>query len=133
MVIIIKKLVPVYKATDSVPKKYLNLRKAVFVTSFKHLYPNIPEILIREYGLKPPEKIVVFYTREVSLPHFARYRLKFRKVYSGPVMDFWEYMEKVRRGKIDQGATKNGQHNSRSTETSSVLRSAWRRHKSDHP
>ena len=85
MVIIVKKLVPVYKPTDKVPKKYLNLRKAVHVTSFKHLYPNITDILVKEYGLKPDEKIVVFWMREISLPHFNRYRLPFRKVYAGPL------------------------------------------------
>ena len=87
MVIIVKKLVPVYSKKDRVPKKYLNLRKAVYVTTFKYLYPNIPEILVKEYGLKPDEKVVVFWTKEISLPHFNRYRLKFRRVYSGKVKD----------------------------------------------
>lgn len=100
MVIIVKKLVPVYKPSDDVPRKYYNLRKAVFVTSFKSLYPNIPDILVREYGLNLREKIVVFWTKEVSLPHFARYRLKFRKVYSGPLRDFGEHMEKERARKM---------------------------------
>lgn len=90
--IIIKKLVPVYKPTDNVPKKYLNLRKAVYVTSFKHLYPNIPDILIKEYGLKLDEKIVVFWTKEVARPSFPRYRLKFKKVYAGLVEDIGEYL-----------------------------------------
>lgn len=95
MVIIVKKLVPVYSPTDKVPKKYLNLRKAVHVTSFKHLYPNIPNILTREYGLKPSEKIVVFWTKEISLPHFSRYRLKFRRVYSGLLMDFSKHIRQI--------------------------------------
>lgn len=85
MVLIVKKLVPVYTKKDKVPKKYLNLRKAVYVTTFKHPYPNMADILIKEYGLKPNEKIVVFWTKEINLPHFNRYRLKFRKVYSGEV------------------------------------------------
>lgn len=85
MVLIVKKLVPVYSKKDKVPKKYLNLRKTVFVTSFKNPYPNMAEILIKQYGLKPDEKIVVFWTKEICLPHFNRYRLKFRKVYSGIV------------------------------------------------
>ncbi len=85
MVIIVKKLVPVYGNNDKVPKQYRNLRKAAYVTSFKYLYPNIPEILVQQYGLQPDEKVVVFWTKEVSLPHFNRYRLRFRKVYSGPV------------------------------------------------
>ena len=83
MVIIIKRLVPVFNAKDKVPKKYLNLRKAAHVTSFKHLYPSIPEILVNEYGLNPDEKIVVFWTKEVPRPGFPRYRLPFRRVYSG--------------------------------------------------
>ena len=83
MVLIIKKLVPVYKRPDKVPKKWLNLRKAVYVTTFKYPYPNMAEILQKEYGLSPDEKIVVFWTKEVTLPHFNRYRVRFRKVYSG--------------------------------------------------
>ena len=83
MVLIVKKLVPVYAADAAVPKKYKNLRKAVYVTTFKHLYPNIVDILVKQYGLSPEEKIVVFWTKEISTPRFNRYRLKFRKVYSG--------------------------------------------------
>ena len=87
MVIIVKKLVPVYSPMDKVPKKYYNLRKAVYVTTFKYLYPNIPKILEEQYGLEPDEKIVVFWTKEIALPHFNRYRAKFRKVFSGRVSD----------------------------------------------
>ena len=83
MVLIVKKLVPVFQKFDKVPKRWLNLRKAVYVTTFKYPYPNMAEILQKEYGLKPDEKIVVFWTKEISLPHFNRYRMKFRKVYSG--------------------------------------------------
>ncbi len=88
MVLIVKRLVPVYTKKDKVPKKYLNLRKAVYVTTFKYPYPNMAEILIKEYGLKPDEKIVVFWTKEINLPHFNRYRLKFRKIYSGIVREY---------------------------------------------
>lgn len=35
--------------------------------------------------LRSYEKIVVFWTKEVALPHFNRYRVKFRKVYTGPL------------------------------------------------
>ena len=103
MVIIIKKLVPVYRQWDKVPKQYHNLRKAVYVTSFKFLYPNIPKILVEQYGLKPDEKIVVFWTKEISLPHFNRYRVKFRKVYSGTVKGFGEFCRervKARKKKV---------------------------------
>lgn len=89
MVLIVKKLVPVYSKKDKVPKKYLNLRKAVYVTTFKNPYPNMADILIKQYGLKPDEKIVVFWTKEINLPHFNRYRLKFRKVYSGLVENLY--------------------------------------------
>ena len=85
MVYIIKKLVPVYKQWDKVPKQYHNLRKAVYVTTFKYLYPNIPKILVEQYGLSLDEKIVVFWTKEISLPHFNRYRMNFRRVWSGKV------------------------------------------------
>jgi hypothetical protein len=88
MVLIVKKLVPVYSPKDQVPKKYLNLRKAVYVTTFKYPYPNMIEILVNQYGLKLDEKIVIFWMKEVSLPHFNRYRLKFRKVYSGKVGEY---------------------------------------------
>lgn len=92
MVIIVKKLVPVYSQFDKVPKQYRNLRKAVYVTTFKYLYPNISQILIKQYGLKPDEKIVVFWTKEICLPHFNRYRVRFRKIYSGSVEDFGKYI-----------------------------------------
>lgn len=88
MVYIVKKLVPVYSQFDKVPKQYRNLRKAVYVTTFKYLYRNISKILIEQYGLKPNEKIVVFWTKEICLPHFNRYRCKFRKVYSGRIQEF---------------------------------------------
>ena len=88
MVLIVKRLVPVYKPGDKVPKQWLNLRKAVYVTTFKHPYPNMAEILVKEYGLSLDEKIVVFWTKEISLPHFNRYRVRFRKVYSGSLLRF---------------------------------------------
>ena len=56
--------------------------------TFKYPYPNMAQILQEQYGLKPEEKIVVFWTKEISLPHFNRYRLRLRKVYSGRV-DGW--------------------------------------------
>ena len=91
MVYIIKKLVPVYSQWDKVPKQYHNLRKAVYVTTFKYLYPNISKILVEQYGLSYDEKIVVFWTKEISLPHFNRYRVRFRKVYAGTVRELGEF------------------------------------------
>lgn len=57
------------------------------------------KILQKEYGLKPEEKIIVFWTKEISLPHFNRYRVKFRKVFSGKVKDLKEWIKnyKVRK------------------------------------
>ena len=93
MVYIIKKLVPVYRQWDIVPKQYHNLRKAVYVTTFKYLYQNIPKILVEQYGLSADEKIVVFWTKEISLPHFNRYRVKFRRVWSGKVREMEGFIE----------------------------------------
>ncbi len=98
MVLIVKKLVPVYDKLDNVPKKYLNLKKAVYVTTFKNFYPNMDKILVEQYGLKPDEKIVVFWTKEISLPHFNRYRLKFRKVFSGKVGELCSTVITLRKG-----------------------------------
>ena len=75
------------------PKQYHNLRKAVYVTTFKYLYPNISKILIEQYGLNPDEKIVVFWTKEIALPHFNRYRVKFRRVWSGRVRELNQLIE----------------------------------------
>lgn len=103
MVIIVKKLVPIYSKKDKVPKRYLNLRKAVFVTSFKHLYPNIPDILVKEYGLSPIEKIVVFWMKEITTKKFARYRLPFRKVYNGLVKDLRSHLSAFKdRGRMNE-------------------------------
>ena len=97
MVYIIKKLVPVYRQWDKVPKQYHNLRKAVYVTTFKYLYPNISKILVEQYGLSPDEKIVVFWTKEVALPHFNRYRVRFRKVFSGKMNELKRFLEDLKR------------------------------------
>lgn len=99
MVYIVKKFVPVYGKNANVPKKYKNLRKNKYVTTFKYLYPNIPKILVKEYGLKPDEKIIVFSMKEISLPHFNRYRTKFRKVYYGSVKGFGEYIAEFMKNK----------------------------------
>ena len=100
MVYIIKKLVPVYRQWDKVPKQYHNLRKAVYVTTFKYLYPNIPKILIEQYGLSPEEKIVIFWTKEISLPHFNRYRVKFRRVWGGSVEEFGHFVQSQRKKRL---------------------------------
>ncbi len=88
MPLIVKKLVPVYSRNANVPKKYKNLMKGKYVTTFRTNYPNIPTILVEQYGLKWNDKIIVFSMREVDLPNFRRYRTKFKKVYSGTVKGF---------------------------------------------
>ena len=88
MPLIVIKLVPVYSKDAKVPKKYKNLVKGKYVTTFRTNYPTISKILVKQYGLKWDEKIIVFSMREVNLPHFRRYRTKFKKVYSGIVKDF---------------------------------------------
>lgn len=100
MVYIVKKFVPVYSKNSKVPKKYKNLMKNKYVTTFKYLYPNIPDILVKQYGLKFEEKIIVFSMKEISLPHFNRYRTKFRKVYYGSVRRFREYIDYLSKKKF---------------------------------
>jgi len=91
MVLIFKKLVLVFQPSDKVKKQYLNLRKAVYVTTFTYPYPHIPDILIQQYGLKPNDNIFVFWTRELEPPHFARYRIRFKRIYAGKVICFNRY------------------------------------------
>ena len=99
MVLIVKKLVPVYSNSAGVTRKYKNLKKNRYVTTFKYPYPNIPEILVKEYGLKRDEKIIVFWVREISLPHFNRYRTPFKKVFSGTVSEFGQYIKQFLKRK----------------------------------
>ena len=107
MVYIIKKLVPVYRQWDKVPKQYHNLRKAVYVTTFKYLYPNITKILVEQYGLSADEKIVVFWTKEISLPHFNRYRVRFRRVWSGRVKEFNRFIRSKKINVRKEGRPKS--------------------------
>lgn len=88
MVLIVKKLVPVYPPDAKVPKKYKNLRKAVYVTTFKYAYNNLRDILINEYRLDPTDKIVIFWTKAVQKRGWREWRLPFRKVYSGYLKDY---------------------------------------------
>jgi len=45
------------------------------------------DILVKEYGLKADERVVIFWMKEVPKRGWARYRLPFRKVYSGRLVD----------------------------------------------
>ncbi|MBI2132381.1 MAG: hypothetical protein HYT99_06155, partial [Candidatus Tectomicrobia bacterium] len=51
MVLIVKRLVPVYPPGTAPKKQWENLRKAVYVTTFAQPYPTIPKILVEQYGL----------------------------------------------------------------------------------
>jgi len=82
MVLIIKRLVPVYPPGKAPKKQFENLKKAVYVTSFAQPYPTIPKILVEQYGLKPEEKIVVFWVRAFRRKGGV-FRTPFKKVYAG--------------------------------------------------
>jgi len=72
------------------------------VTTFKYCYPNIPEMLIDQYGLEWEDKIIVYVTKELCLPNFSRYRTRFKKVFYGSLKDYKGYlrgfMRKTRKG-----------------------------------
>ncbi len=92
MVLIIKRLVSVFKPGDKVPKKWQNLKKAVYVATFKQPYKNIPDILRTEYGLRLDEKIVVFWMKAIPRPGWSYWRLPFKKVFSGRLEDFGAHL-----------------------------------------
>ena len=75
-----------------VPKKWNNLGTWRYVTTFKYCYPNIPEILIDQYGLEWEDKIIVYITKELCLPNFSRYRTRFKKVFYGSLRDYKDYL-----------------------------------------
>lgn len=80
-----------------VPKKWKNLGTWRYVTTFKYCYPNIPEILIDQYGLEWKDKIIVYITKELCLPRFRRYRTKFRKVFYGNLEEYKSYLREFMR------------------------------------
>ena len=49
-----------------------------------------------QYGLSLDEKIVVFWTKEVALPYFNGYRVRFRKVFSWKIRELSAFNEKKR-------------------------------------
>lgn len=110
MPLIVKKLVLVYSKDAKVPKKYKNLMKGKYVTTFRTNYPTMAKILVEQYGLKWDEKIIVFSMKEVNLPHFRRYRTKFKKVYSGIVSELENYLKarkQIFKNYIYQNETKH--------------------------
>lgn len=88
-----------HKWKKKVPKKWKNLGKWKYVTTFKYCYPNIPEILIQQYGLKWNDKIIVYITKQITLPHFKNYRTKFRKVFHGSITAYKKYQISFMRNK----------------------------------
>ena len=70
------------------------------MTSFKYCYPNIPEILKEQYGLKDEDKIIAYVMKELCLPHFKRYRTKFKKVFSGTVEEYKEYIMEFLKSRV---------------------------------
>ena len=81
-----------HKWKKKVPAKYKNLGTWRYVTTFKYCYPNIPQILMEQYGLKPTDKIIVYIMKTVTLPHFREYRTKFKNVFCGRLVQYKEYM-----------------------------------------
>lgn len=85
-----------------VPKTWKNLGTWRYVTTFKYCYPNIPQILNNQYGLRWEDKIIIYITKEITLPTFKRYRTRFRKVFYGSLKDYGDYLKeflKLRRRK----------------------------------
>ena len=101
MVLIVKRLVPVYPPGKAPKKQYENLRKAVHVTTFPQPYPTIPKILVEQYGLKPDEKIVVFWMRGVRGRKGGTFRTPFKKVYAGSVRHFLEELKNSQKNSSD--------------------------------
>ena len=76
-----------------VPKRWKNLGTWRYVTTFKYCYPNIPQILIDQYGLEWQNKIIIYITKEITTPKFRRYRTKFKKVFHGNLEEYKTYLE----------------------------------------
>lgn len=100
MVLIIKKFVKIFKDIDKVPKKWKNLRKNKHVKTFSRPFPNIPEILVVEYGLGWHDKIIVFHTKEIDRKDWKGYRTPFKKLYYGSVRDFKGYLNDFLENKV---------------------------------
>ncbi len=78
-----------------VPKKWKNLGTWRYVTTFKYCYPNIPQILNTQYGLKWEDKIITYITKEITTPKFRRYRTRFRKVFHGNLREFGRHLKEI--------------------------------------
>ena len=97
MVLWVKRRVKVYHETDKVPARWRNLTRNEHVTTFRHYYLNMANILVEQYGLSWDDKILVQTMTTFTLPHFKRYRKKPRKVFYGTVREFrghvWKFFD----------------------------------------
>ena len=94
MVLWIKRKVRHFGEEDKVPKRWKNLRHSEHVTTFRHYYLNMANILVEQYGLSWDDKILVQTMTTLTLPHFKRYRTKPRKVFYGTVRQFRDHVWK---------------------------------------
>jgi len=83
-----------HKWKKDVPKKWRNLGTWRYVTTFKYCYQTIPQILIRQYGLRWEDRIIAYITKEITTPRFRRYRTKFKKVFHGNLKEYGDYLKK---------------------------------------
>ena len=120
MVLWVKKRVKQYTETDNVPKDWKNLKRSQHVTTFRHYYMNMAQILVEEYGLSWDEKILVQSMVRLNIPGYKGYRTKPRKVFYGTVREFrghvWDFFDKNiwkvtkgrHKGGINTGAAESG-------------------------
>ena len=98
MVLWIKRRVKIYRSSDKVPKGWLNLTRNQHVTTFRHYYLNMAQILVEQYGLSWDDRILVQGMTTLRLPHFKKYRTRPRKVFYGTVREFrshvWDFFDK---------------------------------------
>jgi hypothetical protein len=83
-----------------VPRSWKNLGTWRYVTTFKYCYPTIPQILKSQYWLKDEDRIIVYIMKEISLPHFRRYRTKFKKVFYGSLKEYKAYIREFLQGRV---------------------------------
>lgn len=94
MVLWIKRRVRRYSQADNVPEKWKNLMRNEHVTTFKHYYLNMAQILVEKYGLDWDEKILVQTMVRINIPYYPGYRTRPRKVFYGTVREFRDHVWK---------------------------------------
>ena len=94
MVLWVKQRVRQYADKDKVPKDWRNLMCNKHVTTFRHYYLNMANILVEQYGLSWDDKILVQTMTTLTLPHFKRYRTRPKKVFYGTVRQFKDHVWK---------------------------------------